>query len=93
MTFEKLSNGYGCSLIEQKPHLWRECRSLVKTTGRELDYGLNLLSVDPVKPLHKIINTGPGFKILKNRGHGHARPAQYPGTTDLAGNALHGGAC
>jgi len=40
----------------------------------------DLLSSDPWKPLHKLIDSWPGFQVLKKRAPRDPRAPQDPGT-------------
>jgi hypothetical protein len=65
---------------------------LVETACGKLDDSPDLIPVQPVKPFHDVVDAGPSFQILENRGHRHARALQNPRATDFSRNALDRGA-
>jgi hypothetical protein len=65
-------------------------RGLIETTSGKLDYGFNLLAVQPIEPFHNVVDTRSGFKVLEYGGYRHSSSLENPCAADLAGNTLHG---
>ena len=46
----------------------------------------------PEKPLYKLGNLRAVLEVLKQRGYGHTRAAEHPGSADPLGVSFNGGA-
>src|SRR5689334_18025017 len=75
-------------LIEKNQHPlfvnWR----CIEAAGRELDYCLDLLPIQTVKPLHDVVDVGSSLDIFEDGGNGHPRSSKHPCAADLSRNAL-----
>jgi hypothetical protein len=47
-----------------------------------------MLSVKALVPVQNVVEARASLEILEDRGHGHARAAQYPGAADLPWNSF-----
>src|SRR5271157_6011908 len=69
----------------------RRSRRCVEAAGGKFEHRLNLLP-RYMKLLDDFLDARTCLKIFKDRSHGHAGATEYPRTTALTGDALHGGA-
>ena len=66
-------------------------RKWIETSRGKFKYSHNLFPRQ-VEPLHDFVDGGSGFEIFKHNGNRHTGVPENPGTADLAGDALYGGA-
>src|SRR6202163_2572474 len=91
MAFQMGTNCHRRCLVEKDAHLWRVGGRFIKAAGCKLDNGLDLFAVETVKPLHNVVDVGPGFQILEDGGYRHARALKNPRAAYFAGDAFHRG--
>src|SRR5579863_5904764 len=60
----------------------------IKASGGEFDYGLDLVTIQPLEPLHDVVNVGTRFQVFEDDGDGHARTPEHPGATHLSRDAF-----
>src|SRR5271166_1682571 len=83
--------GTGVAWSKRTSILWGVGGCSIKAAGSKLDNGLDLFAVETVKPLHDVVDVGPGLQILEDGGYRHACALQNPRAAHLAGDALHSG--
>src|SRR6266545_1485767 len=75
---QRLAQGRRGTLVEQNAHSGGSQRAPYSV----LQNGTDLFNGHAGKPLHELRRRSAVFKVLKERGHGHASTAENPGAAD-----------
>ena len=87
MLAQRFPQGNGRALVKQYAHYSSGSQ---RTSRRVFEHGANLFQRDAGKPPHELGNLRAVLEVLEQRGNGHARAAEYPGSADPLGVPFDG---
>ena len=88
MLAQRFPQGNGRALVEQDTH----SSGSQRTPRCMFEHGANLFRRDAGKPLHELGNLRAILEVFEQRGNGHARAAEHPGSAYPLGVPFDGGA-